>query len=194
METNSKIVEEPVHCYRSEKQEYRTKLFWRNVIWYAFLHLAALYGFYLMFTSATWKTSLFAFTLGHVSLLGITAGAHRLWSHRSYKARWPLRVFLCILNTVAFQVNYFQCRSLNNRQLEFVPLNIILHLVPNQHYTSVFGFFLENLFSIFIGYLCSCCLSLPHDLAANFAKTNGEGAISEKYEAEKFVSEWKDYV
>ncbi|GBM56847.1 Retrovirus-related Pol polyprotein from transposon 297 [Araneus ventricosus] len=131
METNSKIVEEPAHCCRSEKQEYRTKIFWRNVIWYAFLHLATMYGFYLMFTSATWKTSLFGFTLVHATSLGITAGAHRLWSHRSYKARWPLRVFLCILNAVAFQVNYFQCRSLNNRPLAFVSLNNVLHLVPN---------------------------------------------------------------
>lgn len=26
--------------------------------------------------------------------LGVTAGAHRLWAHRSYKARLPLRLFL----------------------------------------------------------------------------------------------------
>ncbi|KAL5284483.1 SCD.2 family protein [Megaselia abdita] len=38
-----------------------------------------------------------------VSGLGITAGAHRLWAHRSYKAKWPLRVILVIFNTVAFQ-------------------------------------------------------------------------------------------
>lgn len=35
--------------------------------------------------------------------LGITAGAHRLWAHRSYKARFPLRVLLAFFNTVAFQ-------------------------------------------------------------------------------------------
>ena len=39
-----------------------------------------------------------------ISAVGITAGAHRLWSHRSYKARLPLRVFLIIANTMAFQV------------------------------------------------------------------------------------------
>jgi hypothetical protein len=33
--------------------------------------------------------------------LGITAGAHRLWSHRTYKAWLPLRVFLVIANTMA---------------------------------------------------------------------------------------------
>lgn len=44
-----------------------------------------------------------ALVLYLVSGLGITAGAHRLWAHRSYKARFPLRVLLTIFNTIAFQ-------------------------------------------------------------------------------------------
>jgi stearoyl-CoA desaturase (delta-9 desaturase) len=36
--------------------------------------------------------------------LGITAGAHRLWAHRSYKATWQLRIILSIFQTIAFQV------------------------------------------------------------------------------------------
>lgn len=39
-----------------------------------------------------------------VSVVGVTAGAHRLWSHRTYKARLPLRLFLIIADTMAFQV------------------------------------------------------------------------------------------
>lgn len=42
-----------------------------------------------------------------ISSLGITAGAHRLWSHRAYKAKWPLRVILIIFNSIAFQVFYY---------------------------------------------------------------------------------------
>ncbi|RZC41574.1 hypothetical protein BDFB_013955, partial [Asbolus verrucosus] len=37
--------------------------------------------------------------------LGITAGAHRLWSHRSYKAKWPLRLILTFFNTLAFALS-----------------------------------------------------------------------------------------
>ena len=44
------------------------------------------------------------FVLYIFSGIGITAGAHRLWSHRAYKAKFPLRVFLMILDTMAFQV------------------------------------------------------------------------------------------
>ena len=39
---------------------------------------------------------------------GITAGAHRLWAHKSYKAKLPLRIILTIMQTISFQV-----RSLN---------------------------------------------------------------------------------
>ena len=40
--------------------------------------------------------------------LGITAGAHRLWSHRSYRAKLPFKVFLAVCQTLAFQVNMRQ--------------------------------------------------------------------------------------
>jgi len=44
--------------------------------------------------------------------LGITAGAHRLWSHRSYKARAPLKWFLMILNSMCHQGHLiYWCRD-----------------------------------------------------------------------------------
>lgn len=46
-----------------------------------------------------------AFALLYGSGLGVTAGAHRLWSHRAYKAKAPLRLFLLWLHTLAGQVN-----------------------------------------------------------------------------------------
>lgn len=42
-----------------------------------------------------------------MSALGVTAGAHRLWSHRSYKAKLPLRLFLAAANSMAFQVGFW---------------------------------------------------------------------------------------
>ncbi|XP_026476484.1 acyl-CoA Delta(11) desaturase [Ctenocephalides felis] len=38
-----------------------------------------------------------------LSGFGITAGAHRLWSHRSYKATWQLRTILMFLFTITGQ-------------------------------------------------------------------------------------------
>lgn len=51
----------------------------------------------------SWPFSILAMFMYTLSGLGITAGAHRLWAHRSYKAKWPLRVILMIFNTIAFQ-------------------------------------------------------------------------------------------
>lgn len=39
-----------------------------------------------------------------ISGMGVTAGVHRLWAHRSYKARLPLRILLAFMYTVAFEV------------------------------------------------------------------------------------------
>lgn len=44
-----------------------------------------------------------AYVVYTCSGLGITAGVHRLWSHRAYKAKWQLRLLLMIFNTIAFQ-------------------------------------------------------------------------------------------
>lgn len=44
------------------------------------------------------------FAYGVVAGLGITAGAHRLWAHKSYSAKIPLRIFLAYLYCMAGQV------------------------------------------------------------------------------------------
>ncbi|XP_044736921.1 acyl-CoA Delta-9 desaturase-like [Chrysoperla carnea] len=44
-----------------------------------------------------------AFVLYLVSLFSFTAGSHRLWSHRAYKAKWQLRLLLVIFQTISFQ-------------------------------------------------------------------------------------------
>ncbi|KAM7330257.1 hypothetical protein ACRRTK_011870 [Alexandromys fortis] len=75
---------------------------WRNIIFMVLLHLGALYGITLI-PSCKIYTCLFGMFYNIVAGLGITAGAHRLWSHRTYKARLPLRLFLILANTMAFQ-------------------------------------------------------------------------------------------
>nr|AKA66436.1 stearoyl-CoA desaturase-1 [Larimichthys crocea]AKA66437.1 stearoyl-CoA desaturase-1 [Larimichthys crocea] len=80
---------------------------WRNVILMSLLHLGALYGLTLI-PSASPLTLLWGLLCFVVSALGVTAGAHRLWSHRSYKASLPLRIFLCLANSMAFQNDIFE--------------------------------------------------------------------------------------
>ncbi|XP_028651343.1 stearoyl-CoA desaturase b isoform X1 [Erpetoichthys calabaricus] len=83
------------------------RIVWRNVILMSLLHLGSLYGLTLLF-SASAATLAWAFLCYWISALGVTAGAHRLWSHRSYKAAFPLRVFLAVANSMAFQNDIYE--------------------------------------------------------------------------------------
>ncbi|KAK3091664.1 hypothetical protein FSP39_021653 [Pinctada imbricata] len=75
---------------------------WRNVVLMTALHLGAVYSLTLIHKShhLTWIWTVFYYLF---SAMGITAGAHRLWSHRSYRAKTPLRVLLAVMQTAAFQ-------------------------------------------------------------------------------------------
>lgn len=95
--------DEPVTEVPKKTEEYKRKIVWRNVLVMGYLHLGAIYGMYLAFTSAKLYTTLFAIILYQAGGLGVTAGAHRLWAHRAYKAKWPVRLFLVMCNTIAFQ-------------------------------------------------------------------------------------------
>jgi len=93
----------------SEPQvEFKAAIVWRNVAIMGYLHLAAAYGLYLCFTSAMIKTSILAYFMYMVGGLGITAGAHRLWSHKTYKAKFPLRMLLMVLNSSAFENDIYE--------------------------------------------------------------------------------------
>lgn len=78
------------------------KIRWRNVVLFVLLHIGALYGLFLV-PFAKPYTWLFSIVMYELNALGITAGAHRLWTHRSYQAKLPLRIFLAICNSIAFQ-------------------------------------------------------------------------------------------
>lgn len=99
---------ETIENNKYKPYRYQRKIVWRNVALFAYLHIAALYGAYLMFASAKLLTSIWAILLYQMSGLGITAGAHRLWAHRSYKAKLPLRIILMIFNTIAFENHIYE--------------------------------------------------------------------------------------
>ena len=75
---------------------------WPMSIYITLAHVAALIGLATI-PSCHKFTLLWGFLLWPITGLGITAGAHRLWAHRSYKASFPLRVFLMLINSIANQ-------------------------------------------------------------------------------------------
>lgn len=75
---------------------------WPMIIYITLVHVAAIAGLCHLNVAKNY-TLLWAFILWPISGLGITAGVHRLWSHRSYDATFTLRVFLMLANSIANQ-------------------------------------------------------------------------------------------
>ena len=93
---------------------YERKIVWRNVIALTTLHIIAIYYFCTnsMNPSIQWYHLFIPDIFGRLSGLGILAGAHRLWAHRSYRARLPLRIVLMLLQTMALQNDIYDwCRD-----------------------------------------------------------------------------------
>jgi stearoyl-CoA desaturase (Delta-9 desaturase) len=91
---------------QQEQGSFKTQLVWKNILIMTFLHTGAIIGFFLV-PYAKYQTLLFSIFLWICGGLGITAGAHRLWAHRTYKARLPLRILLALFNTLALQNDIF---------------------------------------------------------------------------------------
>jgi len=96
--------DEVVHLRElAKKEDYKLKIVWRNVALFVLLHLGSLVGLYQMLFTAKWLTLGWMVVCWTISGVAITAGAHRLWAHKSYKAKAPLRMLLVAMNCVAFQ-------------------------------------------------------------------------------------------
>jgi len=83
--------------------EWKPKIVWKNAIGFLFLHLLCLYGCFLMATQAKVKTMFWCLFVAFAAGEGVTIGAHRLWSHRAFKATLPFRLILLVLQTIAGQ-------------------------------------------------------------------------------------------
>ncbi len=77
------------------------EVIWSNVFIIGGLHVAALYSMYLFaIGEIKWQNIFVSSLFGFFSAIGVTIGAHRLWAHRAFKAKWPLR--FAFLNCVCF--------------------------------------------------------------------------------------------
>lgn len=58
---------------------------------------------YIVIIKITIVLSFIGFFMGGIGGLGVTGGAHRLWSHRSYKATTPMRIILMLCFSLSGQ-------------------------------------------------------------------------------------------
>ncbi|KAG3083500.1 Stearoyl-CoA desaturase 5 [Phytophthora cactorum] len=110
---DSEFAEEEGELFAPEEQA-DAGFKWSEVVWYNVIvlsswHVGALYALLFVMPHCSLLQLLVLWgLLWVVAGLGITAGAHRLWSHRGYKAKLPLRVFLMLCNSMAFEGTIFE--------------------------------------------------------------------------------------
>ncbi|CAG9858145.1 unnamed protein product [Phyllotreta striolata] len=89
--------------------KYKKVLVWESIIVLGTFHVISTYALWLILSlQIGLKTLIFTWLMEILAILGSTAGSHRLWSHRSYKAKWQLKLFLAVAQTVAFQKTIFE--------------------------------------------------------------------------------------
>ena len=81
------------------------KIHWLNTAFLTISPIAAVVLVPLYYAQAgfSWGPLVLMAVLWWATGLGITAGYHRLFSHRSYKATWPIRLAYAILGGAAWQ-------------------------------------------------------------------------------------------
>lgn len=85
----------------TQKTSQSPPIWWSNAILFCSIHLLALTA--VLYRPSTWRPYFLCYINWQLATLGITVGYHRLWSHRSFTARAPLRLVLAIMGTMGFQ-------------------------------------------------------------------------------------------
>lgn len=90
---------------------FRAPIVWFNVVGFIFLHAVALLAGYFG-PKATWHSWFFFLFMYLFSGLGVTAGVHRYWAHKTYKAILPMQIILMCFNCISMQNDIIEwCRD-----------------------------------------------------------------------------------
>uniref|UniRef100_A0A2S2QTL0 Stearoyl-CoA desaturase 5 n=1 Tax=Sipha flava TaxID=143950 RepID=A0A2S2QTL0_9HEMI len=82
---------------------YKRQIVWFNLLGFLVIHLGAVYGLYLFLTSSMVLTMLWTIIVAGASAFSVTMGAHRLYTHRSFKCSELIKAILVFGQTVAGQ-------------------------------------------------------------------------------------------
>ncbi|XP_055587406.1 acyl-CoA Delta-9 desaturase [Uranotaenia lowii] len=81
---------------------------WPSVLFYIHLNILGIYGILVLFSHTSAITFVFTSFLTLCGILGVTAGAHRLWAHKAYQASPMLRFILMLCQTMAGQGSIYE--------------------------------------------------------------------------------------
>ena len=128
------------------------------IIYISLVHLAATYGIACI-PHCHINTLLWAFALWPISGLGITAGAHRLWAHRSYKATYSLRMFLMLCNSVANQGTIYHWSRDHRVHHKYAETDADPHNAKRGFWFSHMGWYVRAQMCGVMVHCCTVCCS-----------------------------------
>ena len=117
VETLSPRVQKLIHQFEHLPWFERTFGFKAPIVWFNVYiaivgHLMALYGVVVHGPQCSWTSWVFFNALTLFSGLGVTAGAHRFWAHKTYKAKLPFQATLMLFNCMSMQNDIIEwCRD-----------------------------------------------------------------------------------
>lgn len=103
---------------------------WRNTIVLIWLHIATIYSFFDLPRYGLTYFLQFIILLG--AAFGVTAGSHRYFTHRSYRANNKLKYFLIFLQTLSAQEDIIKWVRDHRVHHKFVHLNFFHLSEANQ--------------------------------------------------------------
>ena len=87
----------------------KSQLHFTNIAYVMSHHLLAVYALYYLPSIFSYRLMLeLILSIQLTGMLGVTAGVHRLWSHKSYEAAWPVRLVFMLANSAAHQGSIYQ--------------------------------------------------------------------------------------
>ncbi|KAL0831993.1 hypothetical protein ABMA28_001493 [Loxostege sticticalis] len=112
-EANGKSESKICTQYIGTDYSYKHQIVWKNAIGFLILHLLTLWGVYIVVTGGIqFRTFVWTFFVMYIAAEGVTIGAHRLYTHKTFKASPLLRAVLIIMQTMAGQNSMFiWCRD-----------------------------------------------------------------------------------
>lgn len=87
---------------------FKAPIVWFNVYVAVLGHVLAVFGAVVYGPRATWGSWGFYLVIYLLSGLGVTAGAHRYWTHKTYKATRPFQIALMLFNCISMQNNIIE--------------------------------------------------------------------------------------
>lgn len=134
----------------------KPKLIWLNVLVFAITGLITLIGvpaYALTVGFDGWQVAAMIIGIAFCEI-SITAGYHRLWTHRAYQAHWLVRLVLAIGGTFATQNSILNWASDHRRHHRYVDDN------QNDPYSAKRGFWYSH-----IGWMLRDYAATHHDTA-----------------------------